>query len=74
MHQATTEEIAVNLANVQQRMADAATRAGRDAAEITLVAVSKTHPFEAIQAALAAGQQDFGENRIEELWEKVERA
>lgn len=74
VHEATTEEIAVNLANVQQRMADAATRAGRDAAEITLVAVSKTHPFEAIQAALAAGQQDFGENRIEELWEKVERA
>ncbi len=74
IHESTVEEIAANLARVQQRMADAAARAGRDPAEITLVAVSKTHPFEAIQAALATGQHDFGENRIEELWEKVERA
>jgi pyridoxal phosphate enzyme (YggS family) len=74
VHESTAEEIGVNLARVRQRIDDAAGRAGRDPAEITLVAVSKTHPFEAIQAALAAGQQDFGENRIEELWGKVERA
>ncbi|MCB0048320.1 MAG: YggS family pyridoxal phosphate-dependent enzyme, partial [Caldilinea sp.] len=39
-----------------------------------LVAVSKTHPIEDIVAAMAAGQRDFGENRLEELWTKVEQA
>jgi len=74
VYAATAKEIAVNLTNVQQRMAAAAQRVGRDPATVTLVAVSKTHPIEAIQAALAAGQQDFGENRVEELWKKVEQA
>jgi pyridoxal phosphate enzyme (YggS family) len=62
------------LAAVRQRIAVAAQRAGREPAEITLVAVSKTKPIEAIQAAYAAGQRDFGENRVEELWEKVHQA
>ncbi|GIV78305.1 MAG: YggS family pyridoxal phosphate enzyme [Litorilinea sp.] len=70
----TPVDIAANLAQVRQRMVAAARRAGRDPAEVTLVAVSKTHPLEAIQAAWAAGQRDFGENRLEELWEKVEAA
>jgi pyridoxal phosphate enzyme (YggS family) len=39
-----------------------------------LVAVSKTHPLDAIVAAAAAGQRDFGENRLEELWSKAEAA
>src|SRR5688500_10887091 len=72
--QILTTEIAHNLAAVRHRMAAAATRAGRNAAEITLVAVSKTKPIEAIQAAYAAGQRDFGENRLDELWEKVRQA
>lgn len=55
-------------------MAAAAVRAGRDPADVLLVAVSKTHPLEAIAAAVAAGQRDFGENRLEELWPKVEAA
>lgn len=55
-------------------MVAAAQRAGRDPAAITLVAVSKTKPFAAIEAAYAAGQRDFGENRLEELWEKVQLA
>lgn len=66
--------IASRLAQVHGRIAQAAERAGRDADEITLVAVSKTKPFTAIQAALAAGQRDFGENRLGELWSKVEKA
>nr|MBA3818699.1 YggS family pyridoxal phosphate-dependent enzyme [Deltaproteobacteria bacterium] len=41
--------------------------AGRDPAEVTLVAVSKTHPVEAIRAAAAAGATDFGENYAQEL-------
>lgn len=69
-----TTNIADNLAAVHKRIADAALRANRDPAEITLVAVSKTKPFAAIEAALQTGQLDFGENRLEELWQKVEMA
>ena len=52
----------------------AAERAGRDPNDVLLVAVSKTHPLAAIKAALAGGQHDFGENRFEELWPKVQTA
>lgn len=71
-HAVTSEQIATNLAHVNERIGDAATRAGRDPAEVTLLAVSKTQPFALIEAALAAGQRDFGENRFEEIWRKVE--
>lgn len=64
-------DIARNLATVRAQIAAVAARAGRDPAEVTLVAVSKTKPITAIQAAYEAGQRDFGENRVEELWEKV---
>ena len=57
-----------NLARIQERIADAARRAGRRAEEITLIAVSKTHPPEAIREAFAAGVRHFGENRVQE-WE-----
>jgi pyridoxal phosphate enzyme (YggS family) len=55
-------------------MRAAAIRAGREPADVLLVAVSKTHPLTAIAAAAAVGQRDFGENRLEELWPKVEAA
>jgi PLP dependent protein len=58
--------IADRLAAVQARIRDAAARAGRDAGAVTLVAVSKTHPAEAVLAAIAAGQRHFGENRVQE--------
>ena len=45
-------------------------RAGRRPADITLVAVSKSHPVAAVNAALAAGQLVFGENRVQEAREK----
>ena len=51
---------------VRQRLAEAALRHGRAAADVTLVAVSKTHPARLVQAALGAGQIDFGENRVQE--------
>ena len=54
------------LADVQARIAQAAKIARRDAAEITLVAVSKTHPAERIAPLIAAGQRVFGENRVQE--------
>lgn len=71
---ATPRVIAANLVWVRQRMDAAAQRVGRSPDEIVLVAVSKTHPMEAIVAAYEAGQRDFGENRVEELWPKVEEA
>jgi pyridoxal phosphate enzyme (YggS family) len=59
-------DIAANLARVQARIQAAARRAGRDPAEITLVAVTKTRPLDAMQAAYRAGVRNFGENRVEE--------
>ncbi|MCX7380622.1 MAG: YggS family pyridoxal phosphate-dependent enzyme [Alphaproteobacteria bacterium] len=58
--------VAGNLRRIQDRIADAASRAGRRAEDITLVAVSKMHPAEAVLAALDAGQIQFGENRVQE--------
>src|SRR6266853_2431157 len=57
-----------NLLRIQERIATAAARAGRRAEEITLIAVSKTHPASAIHEAYKAGVRDFGENRVQE-WE-----
>jgi PLP dependent protein len=57
-----------NLLRVQERMEAAARRAGRNAADITLIGVSKTHPAEAIREAFYAGLRHFGENRVQE-WE-----
>lgn len=65
-----TIDIAANLAQVRERMAAAAVRAGRAPHEVTLLAVSKTHPSALIEQALAAGQRDFGENLVEEAWAK----
>ena len=60
--------IAANWAQIQERVARAAARCGRRANEISVVAVSKTHPAEAIMAAYEAGLRHFGENRVQE-WE-----
>jgi PLP dependent protein len=62
------QTIATNLAKIREGIARAAERAGRCAEEITLVAVSKTHPAESIVAAYQAGVRHFGENRVQE-WE-----
>jgi len=62
----------VRLADVRARIARAAGRVGRDPASITLVAVSKTFPADAIRAAAAAGQVDFGENKVQEALSKIE--
>jgi pyridoxal phosphate enzyme (YggS family) len=64
------EDIAGNLAAVRARIATAAKSAGRTAADVTLVAVSKIHPAEAVAAALDAGQRVFGENRVQEAQHK----
>jgi pyridoxal phosphate enzyme (YggS family) len=59
-----------NLRRVRERIAEAAMRAGRRPEEVTLVAVSKSHPVAAVNAALAAGQLVFGENRVQEAQAK----
>lgn len=69
-----TVDIASKLSLVRRRIGDAANRAGRLAEDITLVAVTKTQPFSVIETAYKCGQRDFGENRLEELWPKVEEA
>jgi pyridoxal phosphate enzyme (YggS family) len=63
--------IALRWREVTARVAAACARAGRSAAEVTIVAVSKTHPAEAVRAAGAAGATDFGENYAQELAAKA---
>jgi len=60
-----------NLNLIQQRIRAACARAGRDAASVLLLAVSKTHPPETIQAAVECGQVYFGENKIQEAKAKI---
>jgi pyridoxal phosphate enzyme (YggS family) len=60
-----------SVADVRSRIEAACVRAGRDPAEVTLVAVSKTVPAEALRDALAAGIDTFGENRVQEAEAKA---
>lgn len=60
------------LSAVQAQIASACARSGRTPDEVTLVAVSKTHPVEAVIAALAGGARHFGENRLEEASAKIQ--
>lgn len=64
--------IATRLAEIRARIADAAARAGRGPSDVRLIAVSKTFPIDAVRAAYDAGQRDFGENRVQELLQKIE--
>ena len=63
--------LAANIAEVRAQITTAAQRAGRDAAEVTLVAVSKTKPLEMVQIAYNLGVTHFGENRIQEALTKA---
>ncbi|NIA24180.1 MAG: YggS family pyridoxal phosphate-dependent enzyme [Gammaproteobacteria bacterium] len=63
--------VAVRLAEIETRIRRAAARSGRNRADITLVAIGKTHPAAVLQAAYDAGQRVFGENRAQELVGKV---
>ena len=63
--------IAENLERVRAELASACTRAGRPASAVRLMAVSKTHPAQAILQAYTAGQRLFGENRVQEMQAKA---
>jgi PLP dependent protein len=60
----------VRLADVRERIARAAATAGRDASHVKLIAVSKTFSADAVRAAAAEGQIDFGENKLQEAQSK----
>ncbi len=66
--------IASRLAGIRERIAAAARSAGRDPSSVRLVAVSKTFPIDSIREAFAAGQRDFGENRVQEALQKIASA
>lgn len=68
---ATAEAVRSALDAVRARIDAAARRAGRDPAAVALLAVSKTHGPEAVRAAYARGQRDFGENYVQELVPKA---
>ena len=63
--------IADRLTGIRERIAAAARSAGRDPSSVLLVAVSKTFPIETVREAYAAGQRDFGENRVQEGLQKI---
>ena len=63
--------LAERIVAVRERIAEACRRSGRDPAEVRLVAVSKTRPAEAIEAAAALGLRHFGENRVQEAAAKL---
>lgn len=62
-----------NLQQVEERIAQACARAGRDRSEVTLIAVSKTKPVEMLQEVYDAGIRTFGENKVQEICEKYDR-
>lgn len=62
--------IAQNLQHILERIATATQQAGRPEGSVKLIAVSKTKPIELVQEAFAAGQVDFGENKVQEIQTK----
>ena len=65
-------DLVQNFSSIRKRIASAARRVGRDPNEIKLVAVSKTHPSDAIRSAIVAGQFIFGENKVQEAESKID--
>jgi PLP dependent protein len=67
-------DISSRLSSIKERIAIAARSVGRDPASVRLIAVSKTFPIEAVRLAYDAGQREFGENRVQEGLQKIERS
>lgn len=63
--------IKANMEEVEKNIAGACMRAGRSRDEVTLIAVSKTKPLELLREAYDAGARDFGENKVQELMDKI---
>jgi pyridoxal phosphate enzyme (YggS family) len=63
--------LAARFANVKARVAAAAEKCGRNPEEVTLIAISKTHPADVIKELIALGATDLGENRVQEAETKI---
>lgn len=72
--QTRTDEIKENLESLYEEIKEEAGKAGRDPAEIKLIAVSKTYPVSDVLAAHRLGCEDFGENRVQELLPKMDES
>ena len=66
-----SDELRERLVEVRRRIEECARRVGRDPDEITMIAVSKTHPTEVLRRAIEAGVSDLGENRVQEAETKI---
>ncbi len=66
-------QISDNLEQIRKRIDEAAKKSGRTGKDITLVAVTKTHPPEAINEAIDCGVTDIGENKVQEIMEKYDK-
>jgi pyridoxal phosphate enzyme (YggS family) len=66
-----TDSLRERIAEVRRRVESSARRVGRDAGDVTLVAVSKTHPASLVARAIDAGARDLGENRVQEADAKI---
>ena len=64
--------VSENLKQIRDRIAAACERTGRNPGDVRLIAVSKTKPSEMIREAYAAGQTEFGENKVQEMCQKAE--
>ena len=60
-----------NILNINQKIADACKRTERDTSEVSLITVSKTKPLEQLKEAYAAGSRHFGENKVQEMLDKI---
>lgn len=62
-----------NLKAIRKKIEESAKKSGRNAEDITLIAVTKTHPAEAINEAISCGVTDIGENKVQEIMEKYDK-
>ena len=66
-----TESLAARFADVKSRISSTIQRSGRDPREVTLIAISKTHPPDLVRSLVDLGATDLGENRVQEAEEKI---
>ena len=66
-----SDEIRINLEHVRKRIGEACDRSGRDRESVTLISVSKTKPLSMLMEAYEAGSRDFGENKVQEILDKL---
>ena len=73
LRQMSLSTIKDNLTEVRNNIDNACIRSGRDPKDVTLIAVSKTKPVEMLLEAYEAGVRDFGENKVQEIVDKIDK-